>query len=112
MHWCLCGKSGCVSKLLRDIDKFKSADVVSFSGDIFSCHAVDNPDMQSEMSMLRQYGPNVPEDVLRRLVLAFGELRTMADQGLISYPYSTREVVNVVKHLEVQFFLKMFYTLF
>jgi len=51
--------------------------------------------------MLRQYGPNVPEETIRRLVLAFGELRTMADQGLISYPYSTREVVNVVKHLEV-----------
>ena len=53
------------------------------------------------MSMLKQYGPNVPEDVLRKLVLAFGELRDMADQGQITYPYSTREVVNMVKHLEV-----------
>lgn len=70
-------------------------------GDVFSCHAVDNPDMQSEMSMLQQYGPHVPEETLRRLVLAFGELRTMADQGLITYPYSTREVVSMVKHLEV-----------
>lgn len=25
----------------------------------------------------------------------------MADKGLVQYPYSTREVVNVVKHLEV-----------
>ena len=57
--------------------------------------------MESEMSMLHQYGPNVPEETLRRLVQAFGDLRTMADQGLISYPYSTREVVNIVKHLEV-----------
>ena len=71
-------------------------------GDIFSCHAIDNPDMQSEMSMLQQYGPHVSEDTLRRLVLAFGELRTMADQGLITYPYSTREVVNMVKHLDVR----------
>lgn len=53
------------------------------------------------MSMLRQYGPSVPDGTLRRLVLAFGELRTMADQGMITYPYSTREVVNMVKHLEV-----------
>ena len=53
------------------------------------------------MSMLRQYGPNVPENILRKLVLAFSELRDMADQGLINYPYSTREVVNMVKHLEV-----------
>ena len=72
-----------------------------FTGDIFSCHAVDNPDTESEMAMLRQYGPDVPEDILRKLVLAFGDLRNMADQGLITYPYSTREVVNMVKHLQV-----------
>ncbi len=51
--------------------------------------------------MLRRYGPEVPEHVLRKLVTAFGELRDMADQGLINYPYSTREVVNMVKHLQV-----------
>ena len=51
--------------------------------------------------MLRQYGPDVPEAILEKLVLAFGELRDMADQGLIAYPYSTREVVNMVKHLQV-----------
>ena len=51
--------------------------------------------------MLKQYGPNVPEAVLKKLVAAFGELRDMADRGLITYPYSTREVVNIVKHLEV-----------
>ena len=74
----------------------------SLIGDLFSCHAVDNPDMESEMSMLRQYGPDVPEHVLKKLVSAFGELRDMADQGLINYPYSTREVVNMVKHLQVR----------
>ena len=52
--------------------------------------------------MLRQYGPDVPEHILRKLVLAFGELRDMADQGLINYPYSTREVVNMVRHLQVK----------
>jgi hypothetical protein len=51
------------------------------------------------MSMLKQYGPNVPEDTLRRLVKTFAELRSMADEGQIQYPYSTREVVNIVKHL-------------
>ena len=53
-------------------------------------------------AMLRQYGPSVPEATLRKLVLAFGELREMADEGLIAYPYSTREVVSVVKHLQVR----------
>ncbi|XP_067943521.1 von Willebrand factor A domain-containing protein 8-like [Watersipora subatra] len=70
-------------------------------GDIFSCHALDNPDVEGEVSMLRQYGKDVPEDTLRKLVFAFGELRNLADQGTIAYPYSTREVVNIVKHLQV-----------
>lgn len=73
-----------------------------FLGDIFSCHAVDNPKPQSELAMLRQYGPDVPEPILQKLVAAFGELRSLADQGIINYPYSTREVVNIVKHLQVQ----------
>lgn len=51
--------------------------------------------------MLKQYGPNVPEDTLKKLVGAFAELRQMSDDGTIAYPYSTREVVNIVKHLEV-----------
>lgn len=80
-----------------------NADCEFFSriGDIFSCHAVDNPKPHSELEMLRQYGPNVPEPILQKLVAAFGELRSLADQGIISYPYSTREVVNIVKHLQV-----------
>ena len=70
-------------------------------GDVFSTHAVNNPDIESEMAMLRNYGPDVPEEILRKLVLAFSELRDLADQGLITYPYSTREVVNMVRHLQV-----------
>ncbi|XP_076841646.1 von Willebrand factor A domain-containing protein 8 isoform X2 [Brachyhypopomus gauderio] len=69
-------------------------------GDIFSCHAVDNPKPQAEFAMLKRYGPDVPDAVLQKLVAAFGELRSMADQGTITYPYSTREVVNIVKHLQ------------
>ena len=51
--------------------------------------------------MLSKYGPSVQQELLHKLVNAFGELRSRADQGLISYPYSTREVVSVVKHLQV-----------
>jgi len=79
---------------------FLGNDFFGTLGDLFSCHVVDNPSMESELSMLRQYGPNVPEDIMRRVVKAFAELRTMADEGHIHYPYSTREVVNIVKHLE------------
>uniref|UniRef100_A0A0B7BKV0 Uncharacterized protein n=1 Tax=Arion vulgaris TaxID=1028688 RepID=A0A0B7BKV0_9EUPU len=56
--------------------------------------------MESEMAMLRQYGPDVSDATLKRLVSAFSDLREMADQGLINYPYSTREVVNMVRHLQ------------
>ncbi|GFO07343.1 von Willebrand factor a domain-containing protein 8-like [Plakobranchus ocellatus] len=79
---------------------FLGNDFFGAMGDIFSCHAIDNPDMESEMAMLRQYGPDVSDTTLHRLVSAFADLREMADQGLISYPYSTREVVNMVRHLQ------------
>ncbi|XP_062831671.1 von Willebrand factor A domain-containing protein 8 isoform X2 [Anolis carolinensis] len=79
---------------------FLGNDFFGTLGDIFSCHAVDNPKPKSELAMLRQYGPEVPEPVLQKLVAAFGELRSLADQGIINYPYSTREVVNIVKHLQ------------
>ncbi|XP_064165757.1 von Willebrand factor A domain-containing protein 8 [Anguilla rostrata] len=79
---------------------FLGNDFFGALGDIFSCHAVDNPKPQAELAMLKQYGPDVPDALLDRLVAAFGELRNMADQGTITYPYSTREVVNIVKHLQ------------
>uniref|UniRef100_A0A8B9F340 von Willebrand factor A domain-containing protein 8 n=1 Tax=Amazona collaria TaxID=241587 RepID=A0A8B9F340_9PSIT len=79
---------------------FLGNDFFGTLGDIFSCHAVDNPKPESELAMLRQYGPDVPEQILQKLVAAFGELRSLADQGIINYPYSTREVVNIVKHLQ------------
>ncbi|XP_028971690.2 von Willebrand factor A domain-containing protein 8 isoform X4 [Esox lucius] len=80
---------------------FLGNDFFGSLGDIFSCHAVDNPKPQAEFAMLKQYGPAVPDATLHRLVAAFGELRAMADQGTITYPYSTREVVNIVKHLQM-----------
>ena len=40
------------------------------------------------------------EKTIDRLVATFAELRTMADQGQTQYPYSTREAVAIVKHLQ------------
>jgi hypothetical protein len=70
-------------------------------GDVFSCHAVDNPDAESEMFLLRKYGPDVPEELLLKLTGAFEDLRVLVDEGLLSYPYSTRELVNVVRHMQI-----------
>ena len=79
---------------------FLGNDFFAVLGDLLSVHPVDNPDPQSEIEMLRMYAPNVSENILTKLVSAFGSLRKLSDQGLISYPYSTRELVNIVKHLE------------
>lgn len=81
---------------------FLGNDFFGSLGDLFSSHAVDNPDEESEITLLKQYGPNVPLETVRKLVDVFGELRNMADQGIVNYPYSTREVVNIVKHLQVR----------
>ncbi|KAG3117086.1 hypothetical protein PI125_g4103 [Phytophthora idaei] len=69
-------------------------------GDIFASHAIDNPDEESELSLLTAYAPSVSIDILRRLCRAFAELRELVENGTITYPYSTREAVAVAKHLE------------
>ncbi|XP_049873594.1 von Willebrand factor A domain-containing protein 8 [Pectinophora gossypiella] len=79
---------------------FLGNDFFASLGDLFSCHAVDNPSIESETELLRSYGPDVSQHVLRKLVQAFATLRDMADQGQLTYPYSTRELVNIVKHLQ------------
>ncbi|XP_075977606.1 von Willebrand factor A domain-containing protein c12.2 [Anticarsia gemmatalis] len=79
---------------------FLGNDFFASLGDLFSCHAVDNPSIESEMELLRSYGPDVPHDVMKKLVQAFAILRDKADQGQLTYPYSTRELVNIVKHLQ------------
>ncbi|KAF1790933.1 Nucleophile aminohydrolase [Phytophthora cactorum] len=62
--------------------------------------AIDNPDEESELSLLTAYAPSVSIDILRRLCRAFAELRELVENGTITYPYSTREAVAVAKHLE------------
>jgi hypothetical protein len=42
----------------------------------------------------------VKSELLQRIVGAFDELRRLHDEGVITYPYSTRESINIVKHLQ------------
>ena len=44
---------------------------------------------------------DVDESTLLKLAKAFAELRHMADEGHLSYPYSSREAVSIAKHLQV-----------
>eukprot|EP01138_Halocafeteria_seosinensis_P008927 gb/GECG01009124.1/.p1 GENE.gb/GECG01009124.1/~~gb/GECG01009124.1/.p1 ORF type:complete len:1545 (+),score=216.25 gb/GECG01009124.1/:1-4635(+) len=68
-------------------------------GDIFSTHVIDNPDIESEVSLLQSYAPRLEKNILKRLASAFSKLREEHETGGISYPYSTREAVAVVKHM-------------
>eukprot|EP01134_Creolimax_fragrantissima_P008370 CFRG8370T1 len=69
-------------------------------GDVFSCHVVNNPDKASETTLLESYAPDVPKHIVDRLVSAFDDVREGVDSGVLTYPYSTRELVNVVRHMQ------------
>ena len=68
-------------------------------GDCFDVLVVPNPDLDSEMKLLQTFGPNVDPSTIRQIASSFDHLRSLADHGDLSYPYSTREAVAVVKHL-------------
>ena len=79
---------------------FLGNDFFSEMGDVFAVYAIDNPDQQSEIEMLQSYSDGaVPVSTLYRLTSAFKDLRQMTDDGVLSYPYSTRELVAIVKHM-------------
>jgi len=50
--------------------------------------------------LLKSYGPSVSPEVVDQIIAAFGDLRELFDKNLVSYPYSTREAVNIIKHLQ------------
>ncbi|KAI0703059.1 AAA domain-containing protein [Cytidiella melzeri] len=69
-------------------------------GDNFSCHSVTNPDMQSERKLLEQLAPELTEDLILRLVAAFHDLRHAYEAGSLMYPYSLRELINLIRHIQ------------
>uniref|UniRef100_A0A8C4PW26 ATPase dynein-related AAA domain-containing protein n=1 Tax=Eptatretus burgeri TaxID=7764 RepID=A0A8C4PW26_EPTBU len=79
---------------------FLGNDFFSAMGGVFACHAVDNPSADAERMMLARYGPNVPPAALQNLVQAFAELRSLASHGQLAYPYSIREAVSIVRHMQ------------
>ncbi len=79
---------------------FLGNDFFSAAGDLFAAHVVDNPDEHSEVALLRSYAPNVPQGTLQQLAAAFADLRTQHQDGVLTYPYSTREAVRVARHLD------------
>ncbi|KZV72548.1 hypothetical protein PENSPDRAFT_674901 [Peniophora sp. CONT] len=68
-------------------------------GDNFSLQSVANPDLDSELRLLAQLAPELGDDTLRRLVGAFQDLRKGYDEGTLTYPYSLRELIAIVRHM-------------
>ncbi|KAF8624743.1 hypothetical protein AX17_007074 [Amanita inopinata Kibby_2008] len=69
-------------------------------GESFSAHSVTNPDQESERRLLSQLAPELSEDIITRLVAAFQDLRAGYDAGTLTYPYSLRELINIVRHMQ------------
>merc|ERR1711871_1302279 len=68
--------------------------------DLYSIHVVDNPGVDSEIELLTAYGPSVEGSIIARLANAFAELRQLVQENKMQYPYSTRESVEIVKHVD------------
>ena len=69
---------------------FLGNDFYGAIGDVFGTFTMENPDFESEVTLLKEMAPKVPEEFIKRLVGAFGDLRKAFDDGLVSYPYSLR----------------------
>ena len=46
---------------------FLGNDLFRVTGDVFSCHVIANPDTSSLMGLMRRYGPDVPDHILKLL---------------------------------------------
>ncbi|KAI3381394.1 hypothetical protein SNEBB_005189 [Seison nebaliae] len=84
---------------------FLGNDFYSQMGDLFNCYAIDNPDFESEYELVQQYGKHVPEEIVKKLILSFNSLRELVNNDELKYPYSTRELTAVIKHLN-EFYYK------
>ncbi|KAG5485809.1 hypothetical protein LSCM1_07222 [Leishmania martiniquensis] len=78
---------------------FHGNDFFRECGDLFAAYVMGNPDAASQLSILTVYAPTLPRPLLRRLVLAFLELQGAFTQGNLTYPFSLRELIAVVKHM-------------
>ncbi|KAJ3565249.1 hypothetical protein NP233_g7756 [Leucocoprinus birnbaumii] len=68
-------------------------------GENFSAHSVSNPDPESETNLLSQLAPEMNPKLIQRLVAAFQDLRAGYENGVLNYPYSLRELINLVRHM-------------
>ncbi|RNF05748.1 putative heat shock protein HslVU, ATPase subunit HslU [Trypanosoma rangeli] len=78
---------------------FHGNDFYRECGDLFASYVMGNPDAISQLRLLKAYAPNIPEAVLVRLIGAFQRLQKSFEEGHLTYPFSLRELIAVVKHM-------------
>jgi MoxR-like ATPase len=78
---------------------FHGNDLAREMADVFSCHNVPPMDMESHRRILSSYGAKVDADVIDKIVKVWEDLRVAHKSGAIAYPFSVRESVGVVKHM-------------
>ena len=69
-------------------------------GDCFTTIVVKNPDLDSESRLLAMYAPSLDQDIIRAIASSFSDLRLLSDNNDLTYPYSTREAIAVIRHLQ------------
>lgn len=78
---------------------FHGNDFFRECGDLFAAYVMGNPDAESQLRVLTAYAPTLPLVLLERLVAVFIELQGSFTQGNLTYPFSLRELIAVVKHM-------------
>jgi MoxR-like ATPase len=79
---------------------FHGNDFYRECGDLFACHVLENPDARSQEELLLKYAPQVPKRLLHQLIMVFADLRVAVKEGTLQYPFSLRELIHVVRHLQ------------
>ena len=78
---------------------FQGNDLSRHMSDVFACHIVPPLDIESHRRILASYGHGIHPDVIDKLVKVWEDLRIAHQTGSISYIFSVRESVSIVKHL-------------
>ncbi|CAF1089222.1 unnamed protein product, partial [Didymodactylos carnosus] len=70
-------------------------------GDLFATFPILNPPRESEIILLEKFAPDIKQQrsTIELLVDVFTDLRQLYNEGTINYPFSLRELVSMVKHM-------------
>jgi von Willebrand factor A domain-containing protein 8 len=79
---------------------FHGNDLAKEMADVFSCHTVPALDRWSQERVLASYGPNVSSELIGTIVEIWQDLAAAHQKGILAYPFSVREAISVVRHLD------------